>query len=177
MRNQHNQQQRDLRNILWKVNAQSPCPWRIGEDFGLGTIKQMIPEDKKIAEACDFFPPSIVNLVGPELATTHRSGFFENRLSAFRKAALIGLTVKELNDLSEEIWHEVQSSRVPCQMRHGETRDNKDQIVYKGGHSNPNKIRYPRKARKTAWKRFYKLFPHLKPSTNNAPILQADRRI
>jgi hypothetical protein len=29
--------------------------------------------------------------------------------------------------------------------------------------SNKNKIRYPRKARKTAWKRFYKLFPHLKP--------------
>lgn len=28
--------------------------------------------------------------------------------------------------------------------------------------SNRNKIRYPRKCRKTAWKRFYKLFPHLK---------------
>ena len=31
------------------------------------------------------------------------------------------------------------------------------------GASNKNKIRYPRKKRKTAWKRFYKLFPHLKP--------------
>lgn len=31
------------------------------------------------------------------------------------------------------------------------------------GSSNKNKIRYPRKARKTAWKRFYKLFPHLNP--------------
>lgn len=31
-----------------------------------------------------------------------------------------------------------------------------------GGSSNRNKIRYPRKARKTAWKRFYRLFPHLK---------------
>lgn len=29
------------------------------------------------------------------------------------------------------------------------------------GSSNKNKIRYPRKVRKTAWKRFYKLFPHL----------------
>jgi len=27
--------------------------------------------------------------------------------------------------------------------------------------TNRNKIRYPRKARKTAWKRFYRLFPHL----------------
>jgi len=26
---------------------------------------------------------------------------------------------------------------------------------------NKNKIRYPRKVRKTAWKRFYRLFPHL----------------
>lgn len=32
-----------------------------------------------------------------------------------------------------------------------------------GYSSNKNKIRYPRKKRKTAWKRFYKLFPHLKP--------------
>jgi hypothetical protein len=29
--------------------------------------------------------------------------------------------------------------------------------------SNRNKIRYPKKNRKTAWKRFYKLFPHLDP--------------
>lgn len=30
------------------------------------------------------------------------------------------------------------------------------------GATNRNKIRYPRKVRKTAWKRFYRLFPHLK---------------
>lgn len=41
-------------------------------------------------------------------------------------------------------------------------RDNKDVKVGSGG-SNKNKIRYPKKCRKTAWKRFYKLFPHLKP--------------
>ncbi len=34
------------------------------------------------------------------------------------------------------------------------------------GNSNRNKIRYPRKCRKTAWKRFYKLFPHLKENDN-----------
>jgi hypothetical protein len=33
--------------------------------------------------------------------------------------------------------------------------------------SNRNKIRYPRKKRKTAWKRFYKLFPHLKHEENS----------
>jgi hypothetical protein len=35
------------------------------------------------------------------------------------------------------------------------------------GAFNKNKIRYPRKKRKTAWKRFYKLFPHLKPEEND----------
>lgn len=42
----------------------------------------------------------------------------------------------------------------------------KDSKTYKnsrnsGFHRNANKIRYPKKCRKTAWKRFYKLFPHL----------------
>lgn len=41
-------------------------------------------------------------------------------------------------------------------------RDNKTNKVGSGG-SNSNKIRYPKKCRKTAWKRFYKLFPNLKP--------------
>jgi hypothetical protein len=42
-----------------------------------------------------------------------------------------------------------------------ESRDNKDVLVGSSG-DNCNKIRYPKKVRKTAWKRFYKLFPHLK---------------
>ena len=47
-------------------------------------------------------------------------------------------------------------------------QDNKDflntQETYSG---NRNKIRYPRKKRKTAWKRFWKLFPHLKPEDDD----------
>lgn len=46
-----------------------------------------------------------------------------------------------------------------------ERRDNKDRPVGSGG-DNRNKIRYPKKVRKTAWKRFYKIFPSLAP---NAP--------
>lgn len=42
-------------------------------------------------------------------------------------------------------------------------QDNKTYINYGSGHSNANKIRYPKICRKTAWKRFYKLFPHLNP--------------
>lgn len=42
-------------------------------------------------------------------------------------------------------------------------RDNKAMKVGSGG-GNKNKIRYPKKCRKTAWKRFYKLFPMLDPN-------------
>jgi len=40
-------------------------------------------------------------------------------------------------------------------------QDNKDYINGSGG-SNCGKIRKPKKCRKTAWKRFFKLFPFLK---------------
>jgi hypothetical protein len=43
-----------------------------------------------------------------------------------------------------------------------EHKDNKDYYNGSGG-SNVNKVRYPAKCRKTAWKRFYKLFPKLNP--------------
>jgi hypothetical protein len=44
-----------------------------------------------------------------------------------------------------------------------ERQDNKTFINRGSGGCNANKIRFPKKARKTAWKRFYRLFPHLKP--------------
>ena len=45
-----------------------------------------------------------------------------------------------------------------------ERKDNKTYINRGNGYGyNRNRIRYPRKSRKTAWKRFYKLFPHLNP--------------
>lgn len=49
-------------------------------------------------------------------------------------------------------------------MKRPPKQDNKDVLVG-SGHGNMNKIRYPKKCRKTAWKRFYKLFPNLKPDS------------
>ena len=40
-------------------------------------------------------------------------------------------------------------------------KDNKDTINYGSGGGNRGSIRYPKKTRKTAWKRFYRLFPWL----------------
>ena len=48
-------------------------------------------------------------------------------------------------------------------MAKSERKDNKTYINKGSLNSNANKIRYPSKKRKTAWKRFYKLFPSLKP--------------
>jgi hypothetical protein len=47
-------------------------------------------------------------------------------------------------------------------------QDNKSYKNGSGTNYNPNTIRYPKKNRKTAWKRFYKLFPHLKPENNES---------
>jgi hypothetical protein len=47
-----------------------------------------------------------------------------------------------------------------------ERKDNKDYINRGNGCSNRNKVRYPKKVRKTAWKRFYRLFPSLDPERN-----------
>ena len=44
-----------------------------------------------------------------------------------------------------------------------ERKDNKTYLNIGNGCSNANKVRYPKKVRKTAWKRFYKLFPNLAP--------------
>lgn len=61
-------------------------------------------------------------------------------------------------DINIERWKTREEYRKnPIKVR----QDNKDVQVGSGG-SNCNKIRYPKKCRKTAWKRFYKLFPHLK---------------
>lgn len=86
---------------------------------------------------------------------------------------------KEIFKLFKEFGYDKNSAidlwmNVDCQKYHRQSyktmpklpkQDNK---TYKStGHSshtsNACKIRYPKKCRKTAWKRFYKLFPELKP--------------
>jgi hypothetical protein len=44
-----------------------------------------------------------------------------------------------------------------------ERKDNKTYLNRGSGGSNANTVRYPKKVRKTAWKRFYRLFPSLDP--------------
>lgn len=53
-------------------------------------------------------------------------------------------------------------NRRPIRVR----KDNGTTINYGSGGRSLNKIRRPSLKRKTAWKRFYKLFPHLKENEN-----------
>lgn len=46
-----------------------------------------------------------------------------------------------------------------------ERKDNKT-YINRGNGEGTNAIRYPKKVRKTAWKRFYRLFPSLDPERN-----------
>lgn len=74
------------------------------------------------------------------------------------------LTFDEITSRWREIYKEKFENKKIYRKRPTVIRkDNKDIRVGSGG-SNKNKIRRPRKCRKTAWKRFYKLFPHLKPN-------------
>lgn len=60
-------------------------------------------------------------------------------------------------------WYRRKSYRT---MPRGSRRDNKDVRVGSGSGGNINSIRFPRVARKTAWKRFWKLFPALEGCYN-----------
>lgn len=72
---------------------------------------------------------------------------------SIEQVILMGQTQREEKRLAR-----AQMNRKPTQIR----KDNKTVRVGSGG-SNRNKIRRPRKVRKTAWKRFYKLFPNENP--------------
>jgi len=62
-------------------------------------------------------------------------------------------------------FHRDENSKYTARSK-PERKDNKDYLNRGNGCSNRNKIRYPKKVRKTAWKRFYRLFPSLDPERN-----------
>lgn len=76
---------------------------------------------------------------------------------------------KGLNDSErEKLWSKTRRDQLKLHTKtklkpQKEGRDNKD-VKVGSGYPQGNTIRYPKKGRKTAWKRFYKLFPHLKPT-------------
>jgi hypothetical protein len=96
------------------------------------------------------------------------NGIFSKQIAA----AKIIIALYEKAGCVEEEWQHHWGYYKSVQHRlHLETKkmvkpacqDNKTFINRGSGGTNANKIRFPKKVRKTAWKRFYRLFPHLKP--------------
>ena len=166
MRNEQNQQWRTLKNLLWKVNSMYNGSWQL-ERIVTG-ITQLDWNRKPITNVNDFFSDYILKFHSSNNNVRGKNRAILIQIDAVKHAITMNLTVEEFNDYSDEIWMEIRSVQLPLQTREGETRDNKDRVVEGGVNYNRNKIRYPKKVRKTAWKRFYKLFPHLKPESQNA---------
>lgn len=75
--------------------------------------------------------------------------------------------LKYSNDEAREYWISIYFKKKKLSDEYKKRpifvrKDNKTYINYGSGHHHSYTIRYPKKVRKTAWKRFYKLFPHLK---------------
>jgi len=96
------------------------------------------------------------------------SGMYDKRIAATK--IIIGLYEKA-GCIEEEWQHHWSYYKSLQHGLHSETKkmtkparqDNKTFINRGSCGTNANKIRFPKKVRKTAWKRFYRLFPHLKP--------------
>lgn len=166
MRNKQSQQRRTLKNLLWTVNSVYGGSWQLKRP--VTGITQLDWSHKTISNVTDFFHDYILKNYTKNCHGWGKNFRIAAQIDAVKLAITMNLTVGEFNEYSDEIWMEIESTQLPAQTRRGETRDNKDRVVFgKQNRSNRSKIRYPRKVRKTAWKRFYKLFPHLKPESQN----------
>lgn len=73
----------------------------------------------------------------------------------------MNLTPEQLYEIVVDVLAMRDQNRLQFVGRPSRNRKDNGQSKVGSGGSNRNKIRFPRKCRKTAWKRFYKLFPHL----------------
>jgi hypothetical protein len=96
-------------------------------------------------------------------------GFYLKRLKQLKRIhdLYLRVTPDETDYMSH--WHIMRSiqsekGRIYKHNDKPERKDNKDSYNY-GNHDSRgiSSVRFPSKKRKTAWKRFYKLFPSLKP--------------
>lgn len=67
--------------------------------------------------------------------------------------------------------HKIENDKYNTSLK-PERKDNKTYLNRGNGWSNVNKVRYPKKVRKTAWKRFYRLFPSLDPENKKKKLTE-----
>jgi hypothetical protein len=95
-------------------------------------------------------------------------GFYVKRLKEMNRIHDLFLKVTTEEKEYMEHWHIIKASHSEVSQiyKHNdkpERQDNKTSINRGNGRGYTRDIRFPSKKRKTAWKRFYKLFPGLKP--------------
>lgn len=147
------QKLRRVKHLMYKYPIHFSDLWKF--ENGLKVKK----ERKEIEEDCEELKKRLSFLAEHKFSKQHIDRVTEEY--EMHKLAL------ELDIDIYALWHQISKERKEIKDAYkakpvSEGRDNKD--VYVGsGYPQGKTIRYPKKARKTAWKRFYKLFPKLNP--------------
>ena len=94
--------------------------------------------------------------------------WFSEKLNEILEIHVLGKKLGYTEEGIKKIWvsksiEKGRNQRIQNLTPPPEGRDNKDVHAFGSGNRNRNSIRYPKKNRKNAWKKFYKLFPSLKP--------------
>lgn len=119
----------------------------------------------------DYLPNRIVQ---ERLVDKRNYGWMNKELRQGKEAHALFDKLEMTEELRFSYWYIIRQMR---EHQHAEykkkpirvRKDNKDVINHGGSrHSGFRRVRYPKKGRRTAWKRFYKLFPSLDPKNKKS---------
>ena len=116
-----------------------------------------------------------LNLSSSLLQTTtddRRRRELEKRLDITKKVHALFAKAGIDEDSMNKCWEFNRRMQMICRgntkkMPSNPRQDNKSYVNYGNRDGRAGRIRFPKKNRKTAWKRFYKLFPSLRPKEND----------
>ncbi len=95
--------------------------------------------------------------------SNHYKTEINDKVEIFSIAKSFNLSTEELHKLWKEKQNENKENKLEYNKKPTiERKDNKDTINRGNGRGFFSDIRYPRKTKKNAWKKFLKLFPHIK---------------
>lgn len=156
------QHHRKLKNILWKYLVTGN--WSVSDfDYRWKNCKDdsFYPRFYKSVE--------IYNQYLGYISTCKNTNNIPKFISDFKEAYDLFIELKMSDEELLELVTELKSFKQPTQQTHQREKDNSiwGKSYSRGNGSNRNTTRFPKKCRKTAWKRFYKLFPDLKPDNND----------
>ena len=133
-------------------------------------------EVRELIKLCGTYFPFPLNILLEQeklvkSTKTNRSRFGGQYLKKIKECRRIHDLFLKVTSNEEDYlahWHIIKAtqSEKGIGYKHNakpERKDNKTSINYGNGQGYMRDVRYPSRNRKTAWKRFYRLFPGLKP--------------